>query len=175
MAIDPFGKGGKITAPRFESSVVIYTQPKAKNGHNLAGNPLTFSTPGEYEVKGISCIGFESPDTTPFFIEWEGMKLFHLGGARDSDLMEHVSDAVGTIDILFVSPTGSGSQAQKVISTIDPRVVVVIKDSSIKKADFESFMKDMREKPEILSKISIKKKGLPTEGQRLLVLEPEHS
>ena len=60
------------------------------------------------------------------------------------------------------------------MANIDPRIVVAIGDESAKKS-LDTFVKEMGEKPEKLNKLTIKKKGLPTEGQRLIVLLPERS
>jgi len=170
LVIDPFSKGG----PRFEAALALFTNPEGSHEHNLGGSPLTVTTPGEYEAGGISCVGFEGQKTTPFYIEWEGMRLLHLGSASDEETLQYVSDHAELVDILFFSPHGSPKEAQKAVSNIDPRIVIAIGDDQAKK-NLDTFVKEMGEKPEKMNKLTIKKKGLPTEGQRLIVLETDRS
>ncbi|KKU53053.1 MAG: hypothetical protein A3F26_02135 [Candidatus Ryanbacteria bacterium RIFCSPHIGHO2_12_FULL_47_12b] len=168
LAIDPPPKGG----PRFEAAVVLFTNPTGTHAHSLGGNPIEFSTPGEYETREISCTGFEGTDVTPFLIEWEGLRLFYLGAASHKETLKTVLDRVDGADILFLSPENNLPEVQKAVSTIDPRIVVIVADPRLKKST-DSFMRDMGEKPEVVTKLTIKKRMLPMEGQRLVVLDSE--
>jgi len=166
VAIDPPEKGA-----RFEAKVALFTNPKSSRTSSLAGEPHIFATPGEYEVSDIEFVGFEVSGTTPFLIEWEGMRLLHLGALGKISLAEEMLDRIGTIDILFVS--AAGTEAQKLVAQIDPRIVVPMETEDAKRNAVESFVKELGEKPERMDKLTIKAKGLPAEGQRLVILGTE--
>jgi L-ascorbate metabolism protein UlaG (beta-lactamase superfamily) len=171
LATDPYGKGTNFTPPRFEAGVIVYTDPHAKQDSLISGDPFIFSTPGEYETKNISFTGFQTPSAIPFFIEWEGMRLLHLGELGDPDELETLLDHIGTIDILFISTASAPNKLQKIVTQIDPRIVIPMQTTNAKKGSLELFLKEVGEKPEKLDKLTIKQKGLPVEGQRLVVLE----
>src|SRR3989344_4191029 len=113
VAIDPPEKGA-----RFEAAVALFTDPKATRATALAGTPHIFATPGEYEVSDIEFVGFDVSGTIPFLIEWEGMRLLHLGSLGKMALEESAFDRLGTIDILFISV--SGAETQQLVTRIDP-------------------------------------------------------
>ena len=170
LAIDPFGKGEDFSPPRFEAHVVLLSHPDTKQDFSISGNPLILSTPGEYETRSIILQGTPTPETTAFLIEWEGMKTLHLGNIRKSSSIEPLLEHNETIDILMASTAGDPSEVQKIINRIDPRIVILMQGPGAKKGSTEAVAKELGEKIERLDKLSIKKKMLPTEGQRLLVL-----
>ncbi len=170
VAIDPFGKGSGLTPPRFEAHIVLLSDPAQKD-FSITGNPIVFSTPGEYEARGISFVGIPTPEGTAFFIDWEGLRLLHLGMIEKKSSIEEALEHIETVDILMISTSGSPTEAQKIVASIDPRIIIPMQGSEAKKSALESFIKEIGEKPERLDKLAVKKKGLPAEGQRLVVLE----
>ncbi len=163
VAIDPPAKGA-----RFEAAAALFTNPESTRETSISGSPHIFATPGEYEVSDIGFVGFSANGVTPFLIEWEGMRLLHLGALGKMVLSEDSLDRIGTVDILFVS--ASAPEAQKLLARIDPRVVIPMETDGAKKGAVETFIKEVGEKPERMDKLTIKAKGLPQEGQRLVVL-----
>jgi len=171
VAIDPLSKGSGTQAPRFEARVALFTDPAASRDISLSGSPHIFASPGEYEVSDITFTGFETQGTTPFLIEWEGMRILHLGSVGKLALIESALDNFGTVDILFI--TANNSEAHKIVAQIDPRIIVPMETADAKKGALESFIKEIGEKPERMNKLTIKARGLPTDGQRLVVLGTE--
>lgn len=174
VAIDPFGKGGELTPPRFETHIAIFTDSGAKKTLSLGGAPTLFETPGEYEMRGISFVGFHTTSTAiPFYIEAEGIKVLALGPATKEQDLEGALDHIDAVDILLVSSAGTPKDTQTLISSIDPRIVIIASPEQAKKGAAEALAKEVGEKPEKLDKLSIKQKNLPTEGQRVIILERE--
>jgi len=171
LAIDPFTKGGELSAPRFEAQAALFTDPKAPTKTSIAGDPLIFAVPGEYEAKDISMVGFATPEGTPFYIEWEGIKLLHLGAVQKHSSIEAILKYISVIDILFISTEATSTEAQKILSAIDPRIIIPMQLADGKKSSPETFAKEAGEKPEKMDKLTIKKKGLPTEGRRVAILD----
>ncbi|MEK7630667.1 MAG: MBL fold metallo-hydrolase [Patescibacteria group bacterium] len=171
IVADPFGKGAQFPAPRFEARVVFFTDPEAKKDISIAGEPRVFGIPGEYEAGDISFVGFGSTGVTPFLVEWEGIRSLFLGTLSDVETADMIIDFAGTVDILYLVPSGTPSALQKIVSNIDPRIVVPLMGDGVKKSAFDNFVKELGEKPEKMDKLTIKKKGLPAEGQRVVILE----
>ncbi|MEK7649656.1 MAG: MBL fold metallo-hydrolase [Patescibacteria group bacterium] len=171
IVADPFGKGAEFPAPRFEARVVFFTDPEAKKDISIAGDPRIFAFPGEYEAGDISFVGFGTPGVTPFLVEWEGIRSLFLGNLSDVDVADTIIDFAGTVDILYLVPSGSSSALQKIVANIDPRIIVPLMGEDMKKSAFDAFIKELGEKPEKMDKLTIKKKGLPQDGQRIIILE----
>lgn len=130
---------------------------------------LRFSGPGEYERKGIFVEGIlPDGEGTIFVIHSEEMSICFL--SKISKLLS--SDAVkslGDIDILFVPFGDEGTlkpnEAEKTISTIDPRIVIPIYVPE--GINFESVLGT---KAEEIDTLKIKKADLPVEDRRLIVI-----
>jgi L-ascorbate metabolism protein UlaG (beta-lactamase superfamily) len=96
-------------------------------GYKVAVNGFIFSGPGEYEKNGVFVEGIADNGNTIFVVRAEDMKLCFLGNIAH-ELKENEAKEIGDIDILFV-PLGEDSslntkQASKIISQIDPRIVI---------------------------------------------------
>lgn len=109
-----------------------------------------FDWPGEYEVADIPIIGLKAwtrsrsqeqegekgdkkgEKTIIFFLEIDKIKICHLGGLGHKLTTEMV-DEIGDIDVLLV-PVGECSnlkgKTEEIIEQIDPRIVVLMGNSS---------------------------------------------
>ncbi len=208
IAIDPFGKESGLTPPRFEAHVALSThahenhnnvesisekKPARNASRSDAGGDermLTITGPGEYEFRSIVIRGIPSfhddkkgakkGKNTIYAIEWEDMRLVHLGDYGEAELRSEVQEAIGTPDILFV-PVGGGDtidaeMAAKLVSQIEPRIIVPMhyKISGLKDKleGVEAFLKEMGEKAPPEDRLTIKKKDLPTaEQSKIMVLK----
>lgn len=197
LAVDPFSKESGLTPPRFEAHAVLSTH-NHENHNNIEAlsskvedeGAFKITGPGEYEFKGITVRGIPSfhdakngkskGKNTIYVIEWEGMKLVHLGDYGEKDLRSDVQEALGTPDIMFIPVGGAGGDtidaeaAAKLLNQVEPRIIIPMhyKISGLKeKLDgVDIFMKEMGEKAEPEDKFSIKKKDLPTAEQSKIVI-----
>lgn len=130
---------------------------------------LKFSGPGEYERKGIFVEGI-LPDGEGciFVIHLEEMSLCFLGKISKL-LTDEAVKALGDIDLLFVpfgdEQTLKPGDAEKTISTIDPRIIIPIYIAS--DTNIETILGMKAEEPESLK---IKKIDLPQEDRRLILI-----
>lgn len=192
LVIDPFSKDIGLTPPRFRASLVLLTHdhPDHNNAESIAENPMVISGPGEYDFQGITIRGIQTYHdnaegkergfNTIYVIEMDGMKLCHLGDFGENELRPETVEAIGDIDILFVPVGGKttidSEQAAKVVSKIEPRVVIPMhyKISGLK-AELENvspFLKEMGAKnAEPEEKLAIKQKELPADGMKVVVLK----
>lgn len=195
LAIDPFSKESGLTSPRFEAHAVLVTHDH-ENHNNIEAlsskddHIFKITGPGEYEFKGIIVRGIESfhdakngkqrGKNTIYIIEWDGMRIAHLGDYGEEDLRSEIQETLGTPDILFLPVGGAdtidGEAAAKLANQIEPRVIIPMhyKISGLKaKLDgVEVFMKEMGERAEAEEKFTIKKNGLPAaEESRIVILK----
>ncbi len=194
IAIDPFSKNSGLTPPRFEAHMVL-----SSHGHENHANIDSLSEkennslfkitgPGEYEFKGITVRGIPSyhdakkgktnGKNTIYIVEWEDMRLAHMGDYGEEEFRSEVQEAIGTPDILFV-PVGGGDtidaeMAAKLINQIEPRMVIPmhykISELKAKLDGVEVFMKEMGEKATPEDRLTIKKKDVPSAEQSKIVV-----
>jgi L-ascorbate metabolism protein UlaG (beta-lactamase superfamily) len=95
-------------------------------------------------------------------------------------MKEEEVETLGEIDILILPVGGntvlSASEAVKIVNEIEPKIVIPSHykmPSLIFDLDgVEKFVKEMGGKKEEMDKLVIKKKDLPEEGTKLVILEP---
>ncbi|OGZ17480.1 MAG: hypothetical protein A2Z78_00845 [Candidatus Nealsonbacteria bacterium RBG_13_36_15] len=193
IAIDPFSAEIGLRVPLIEANILLITHDHYDHNNTKAikGSPFLIQGPGEYEIKGISIQGIsafhdknqgkERGGITIYIIEAEGMKLCHLGDFGQKELTSDQIEKIGDCDVLMIPVGGvftiSGPEASKIISQIEPRIVIPMhyQLSKLKlKSKLESldkFLKSMGQKGIVPQpKIILKKKDLPEEGTKIIVL-----
>lgn len=193
LAINPYGKEAGLTPPRFQTDVAVVSKHDTlfNNVDALANKgevePFIIDGPGEYETHGILVRGFPSfPEkagsgilNTVYAVEFEGMRLVIMGGYQEKTLRDDLHEAIGTPDILFI-PVGGGSVidaeiASKVITAIEPRIVIPthykIPGVKEKLDGIDAFAKEVGEKLKPEERLTIKKKEVPTDTQRIVLLD----
>lgn len=193
LAIDPFSKELGLTPPRFQADLVLITHQHFdhSNADAIAGNPQVISGPGEYEVRGIGIYaiptyhdaveGKERGLNTVFRIhsEAEQLAIAHLGDIGEPELREETVEALGDIDVLFVPVGGTytvdAKAAVKIVHQIEPRIVIPmhyqLPGLKVKLAPADDFLKAYgASKAERVEKLVLKKKDLPEEETRVVVL-----
>lgn len=112
---------------------------------------LSIETPGEYEMEGIAIEG-----TANFYIiHWDDMTI-GLGGPT----------ANMTYDILLLLVAQPRQGGAKAFANTDARVLIPFGEEKM----VASFLKELDENPEEMEKLTIKKKEIPAEGERKIVL-----
>lgn len=129
---------------------------------------LLFSGPGEYERKGIFVEGI-APDSvgTIFVIHSEDINICYAAGIS-STLSNEAVKTLGDIDLLILSIGGdklNPKDAEKTVSTIDPRVVIPAYVSP--EINLESALGI---KAETLDSYKLKRSDLPVEDRKLVII-----
>lgn len=137
-------------------------------GYRLAVNGFEFSGPGEYEKNGVFIEGIADNGNTIFTLRAEEMKLCYLGKISH-ELREEEAKEIGDVDILFI-PLGEDStlntkQASKIISQIDPRIVIPMLYS-----DLSEFKKLEGISDGETDFLKIKKSELPEDERKNVIL-----
>lgn len=130
---------------------------------------LLFNGPGEYERKGIFVEGLE-PDSVGilFLIHAEDINICY-GAELKGPLSGEAVKSLGDVDLLIISIDENGGlsvkDAEKIISTIDPRVIIPVRVSS----DI-NLQHSLNINMEIVDSYRFKKSDLPTEDRKLIVI-----
>lgn len=142
VVIDPYGKGMGLTTPvpsKFAADVLVisHEHPGHNNRAVVGGDPFVVTTPGEYEVHGVSVRGVAAyhdeeagaklGNVTLFAITIDEVVVAHLGDLGHG-LSEAQQEQLGSIDVLLV-PVGGGTAlsataAAAVANQIEPKIVV---------------------------------------------------
>jgi L-ascorbate metabolism protein UlaG (beta-lactamase superfamily) len=117
--------------------------------------------PGEYEIKGISILGFAFSGQVIYVYEIDGLRLCYLNGVN-----QNISDALiedlGNIDILMISV---GGKASEIIVSIEPKIVIPMNYDSP-----DQFIKEVGMTVERLPKLTIKPEDIG-ENQKVVILD----
>lgn len=175
----------------------IVTVSHAHRDHNavdkVAGVKKVVDGPGEYEIMGVSIIGYpsfhdakqgaERGKNTIYVIEADGLRLAHLGDLGHT-LSDELVNQIGSIDILMIPVGGKFTigpkEAAEVVSKIDPYYILPMhyKAAGMNAEQFsdmepvETFLKETGMTVENLPKFSVKREDiLEDQGSKVIVLE----
>lgn len=166
--------------PRSLSPQIALFTAGEEGSITLSQNPFVLSTLGECEIKEVMITGFPSTDGNIIYkIMSEQMSVVHLGRLnKKPDIAE--LEKMGHVDILLV-PVGDGKEylsaedANDLVTAIEPRIVIPIAhacDTDTKAKPVSEFVKESALKPFLTDKKAIiKKKDLPQDETRLIILE----
>ncbi len=139
ITIDPFSPEIGLRPPTGAADIVLVTHDhKDHNAVDLvSGQPKIFTTPGEYEIGGISIVGVNTAHDAKqgsergknicFIIEMEEVRTIHLGDLGHT-LSQEQLDQIGAVDIVLIPVGGKFTigpqEAVEVVNQLEPRVVI---------------------------------------------------
>ena len=187
LAFNPVSKSSKtgISAHFGADIALVTTNYPDYNGIEQLSHgerePFVITGPGDYEVKGIfvkgvlseALIGGKKYINTIYIFSVDDINIAFLGALADSEFSKESQEAINSPDILFVPVGGKGTldakSAAKLASSLEPKLVIPMDydDASLK-----AFLKEFgEEKPEVLEKLTIKKKDLDNKEGEVIVLK----
>lgn len=191
--IDPFDKSIGLRPPQGNADLVLVTHNH--HDHNnisaLRGEPVVIDTPGEYSIKGVNIVGFDSfhdekegaerGRNAIYVIDTEEIKICHMGDLG-SDLDENQLSGIDGVDILFIPIGGKYTinyeKAVKIIKKIEPAIIIPIHykipGSLVDIDDEKKFCSEMGNCPsEKVSKLNIKKRDLEGKNMEVILMGVE--
>lgn len=181
ILIDPYKPRAGTFPQNLSADIVLYTRG-AEGSIAITGNPFVLDTPGECETNHVLLTGTFGKDNHHMLIriDTEQMSVGHMGLANtqpsDLDL-----ELLGDVDILLLpvggAPGYDADQAAKAVNAVEPRIVIPCaykSDNDPTAHDVLPFLKELgatNGEPE--KKVIIKKKDLPEEDTRVIVLAKE--
>ena len=187
VAFNPVSKASKtgITAKFGADIALITTNHPDYNGIDQLSHgerePFVISGPGDYEIKDIFVKGVLAETeisgkkhiNTIYTFPIDNINIAFLGALDEKELPKESREAIGNPDILFIPVGGSGmldaKAAAKLASTLEPKLIIPMDydDTSLK-----AFLKEMgEEKPEVVDKLTLKRKDLETKEGEVVVLK----
>ncbi len=185
LLTDPFESSTGLTPARGKNELILKTltgwpmKDEESEGQVIRGA-------GEYEAKEILVSGYplpaESADSffkTAYKVTAEDITLGFLGHLSEG-LSPEALEKIKGVDILFL-PTGgkpfiSPEAAAKLIKQLDPKIIMAsfFKTPGLKRSssDWKNFADELDLKPEILEKLTVRKKEISEQkGIKLVVLK----
>mgnify|MGYP001560855352 CR=1 FL=1 len=204
LVVDPYGEATGLSLPSMEADVVLITHDHEDHNNKKGvrparaggGEPFIISNPGEYEVKGVfvqgipsfhdDVLGKERGQNTIYTLKGEGIRVCHLGDFGQKELTPLQLESIGDVDILLIPVGGvytiNGKEAQKVISQLEPKIVIpmhyALPKLKYKLNPVEDFLRTMgvlrQAQDEPREKLVVKEKDLATEREEteIVVLQP---
>lgn len=191
VAVNPASKNSvNVKQPsRFGADITLISlaHPDFNGVENNAfnsRNPFVIDGPGEYEVSGVTVMGFNSNANyegrnfnTVYLITLEQMSLCFLGALSDVNLSSEILEKIDGVDVLFV-PIAGGSvldptEAYKLSIKIEAKLVIPCHYISIKEDCVKEFLKESGEedlKP--VDKCTIKKRDLEGKNGEVKLISP---
>ena len=168
--------------PRSFSPDVALFSNGIENAATLSQDPFVVSSLGEVEVKNVMIYAVpDSEGSVIYKLNGESLTLVHLGRLKKT-LSNAEMEKILSPDILFI-PVGGGAnylgakEAAALATALEPRVIIPMAyhcDTDPDAAPVTAFVKELGLKPEASEKkVIIKKKDLPQEETKLIVLEKE--
>lgn len=158
------------------ASAVIFTQYPAPAEFNSAEIPV-ISHQGEYEIKGIRIDGATAEqdgdsEISSYCIRFDDIVIGILGPIT-KDLEAKALLPLQGSDILIL-PGGDGAKlpaaaAAKIVRQIEPSVVI----PSFVSKNASAFLKELGGTSETLDRLTVKKKDLPPNAMKAVVLESQ--
>lgn len=194
IIIDPFEENIGLKLPRkLEADIALVTHEHSdhNNVKKISGSPFVITGPGEYETKGVCILGTaayhdnstgkQKGKTTIYTIETEEIKICHLGNLDQKELSSDQLERISEVDILMLPVGGvftiNAEEAIKIMTQIEPRITIPmhykVPGLKMKLDGADKFLKALGIKSlHPLPKLSIKKRDIPSEEAKIVVLQP---
>ncbi|MBU3668797.1 MAG: hypothetical protein FGM57_02415 [Candidatus Taylorbacteria bacterium] len=198
IAINPPSKNSKFKSSKFGANVVLQTleHEDMNGGVDLSYGdtvPFVISGPGEYETNGIFVHGVAGNSeydaknaprgngkriNTIYSLTVDGINMLFLG-AQSGQLPSTLSDAIDTVDLLFVPIGGeedgvlSPKDAYKIALNLEAKMVIPMHFKNDKDENLKSFLKEAGSSAGALDKLTIKRKDLDGKEGEVVVLSPQ--
>jgi L-ascorbate metabolism protein UlaG (beta-lactamase superfamily) len=181
VVIDPYRPESGAFPRSLTPDIALFTHGQ-DGSVTLSGAPFIMDKPGECEIKGvlITATDGSKPDTVIFRLDTEGISLGHPGNIA-KPLSDREMEVLSGVDILFVPCDAKSDQGVeeevKMVNQVEPRVVIPMNfksDNDPNAGEVEPFLKEMGSgNIAAETKIIIKKKDLPEEEMKVMLLKKE--
>jgi len=182
ILIDPYKPKIGDFPRSFTPQIAVFSRGP-EDAVTLSQDPFVVDTLGEVEVKDAMFYTLPGEDGNLITkINCEGINLVHLG-KMNKKLDDNKIEKVGAVDILFIPVGDAGiylepEMAAQIVTALEPRIVIPMAykcDTDPNVGTLDDFIKELGLKPELTDKkVIIKKKDLPQEETKLIVLEKNY-
>jgi L-ascorbate metabolism protein UlaG (beta-lactamase superfamily) len=196
LITDPFDTkmvGLKYSGIEGDIVTVSHEHPDHNATDNVVGIKKAIIGPGEYEIAGVSVMGYktyhdnkkgeERGKNTVYIIEAEGLRVAHMGDLGHT-LSDSLLEEIGDIDVLILPVGGfytiGAKEAVEIVNKIEPYFVIpmhyqtegLTEDLNQKLSPVEDFLKESGLTVENFPKFILKKEDIVEEQTtKIVVLE----
>lgn len=185
IAVNPVSKDSNEKSSKFGASIALISiNHEDTNGINEVSFgekvPFYINGPGEYEIKNIIVRGVASKSqydgsdfiNTIYVANIDGMNVCFFGLSTDTALSEEAKEVIEEVDVLFMPVSEKGLKASdgyKIAVALEPKIIIPLGNTD---NDEKQFCKQAgEEKPEVVEKITIKKKDLDGKSGDIFILK----
>ncbi|MBL7158883.1 MBL fold metallo-hydrolase [Candidatus Microgenomates bacterium] len=155
ILIEPSSEIKNLTAHIVITSSTTETQVK--------GEPVIIFGPGEYEIRGITILGFREKFGKFYKIDGDGFSVLYVSDLQEN-IPEEKLEIFNHVDILLL-PVGKPKIASALVSELEPTMIILTDEEKV-----EEFLKEVgTEKVEKLDKLVFTKEELPEERKIVLL------
>jgi L-ascorbate metabolism protein UlaG (beta-lactamase superfamily) len=190
---DPKAVGLKYSGVEGDIVTISHTHNDHNAADKVAGAKKVLEGPGEYEVMGVSVIGYpsfhdakkgeERGKNTIFVIEAEGLRIAHLGDLGHA-LSDDLVNELGSIDVLMIPVGGvftiGPKDAVETVGKIDPYFILPMHyavpglnaETFANIGIVEPFLKEIGMTVENLPKLTLRREDiLDDQSSKVIILE----
>lgn len=153
LAVDP-----KTKVTKFDAEAIV-VMDKSYDSSRVNDYRIIFDGPGEYEVSGLKISGIKSDGDTIYGLTSDNVGILL---AKASSLENVSTDKLGDYQIIIIN--ADSLLNQKLITTIEPRVVILYGENKKEGAKLLG-----KENVSVSSKISLSEDKLPEELEIMLL------
>ncbi len=189
VIIAPFDRSLGINPPKGKADIVMLAKQEPAAAFPDAG--FVISGAGEYEIKGVMIEVFSQDGGFVSTLNIDGVSVCHIGKVKKADI-DGLLEKIGDVDILLIpvgGPYHAGKEAVQALDAeeavavageLEPRIIIPmqykIPKLSVELAGADKFLKAMGGvSAEPADKFTVKKKDLPQEETKIVVLLPNQS
>lgn len=174
LIVNPYALDKKTKFGKAKANLVLFSNPEKVEETKMDEDTLVISSAGEYEAKDMFVYGRRVGKQLVYLIIFDGIRVAFLGEFKNQELSNGDLELIEGADILIL-PVGGGDmldakQAAKIVSQIEPRVVI---PSAYEGSGVNAFIKEFGVKPEEMDKYKVKKADLPQEDVKLIILKAQ--
>ncbi|MFH1536918.1 MAG: MBL fold metallo-hydrolase [Patescibacteria group bacterium] len=186
IVINPYQDSNGLKMPKMKANIVISSNPDndvCNNFSRMMGDYFQIDHPGEYEIQdnfiyGLQAGEVDQQQSSIYLIELEKIRVAHLGILNHSLTDKQLEIMEGADILLLPISSLTPERRTKVISQIEPRIVIPmyyqIPKCKLKLESLDKFSREMGgTKTETQDKIILKRKDLPQDETKLMLLKPQ--
>lgn len=179
LIFNPYGLDKVTKFSKTSADIILFSDITKIAQAKVNKEAFIVDSPGEYEVSDIFVYGREIKGNIIYYVVIEDIKVAFLGELGHVDLTSGDLELIEGADILIL-PVGGGDlstakEANKIIQQVEPRIVIPSCHKAgmgkLKADDVSDFIKEFGIKAEEEDKYKIKKKDLPQEDVKLVILK----
>lgn len=124
--------GGESYKIKAKTGTVVAEVKQLTISHKTGGDDFVITSPGEYEVEGISVFGYKAGESEVYVVQFEDIRVLYLGNLT-KPLEEKVITELENIDVLIVSTdTMNTKDIIELVSKLEPYYVMPYGESKSK-------------------------------------------